>query len=85
MQPERAASRSGTNTIIRERLHAARVLRDSPGLKPEREQLFGNAIPSARKEAAGETGLPLTSLPKVAPFTLVEIMDEGFWAAPPPG
>ena len=60
LQPKRAASRSWTNTIIRERLHAARVLRDETGLKPRRQALFDGADADARKEAAGETGLPLS-------------------------
>ncbi len=81
-QPERAASRSWTNTIIRERLHAARVLRNNPGLKPRQAELFQYAYADARKEAAGETGLLLDSIPAAAPFTLAQVMDEDFWAEP---
>ena len=83
LQPERAASRSWTNTIIRERLHAVRVLRDNPGLNPSRQELFESAYADARKEAAGETGLPLSLVPEVAPFTLAQITDEAYWAGPP--
>ncbi len=64
------ASRSWTNTIIRERLHAARVLRDNPGLKPRRQELFENAYADARKEAAGETGLSPNMIPEAPPSHL---------------
>lgn len=82
VQPERASSRSWTNTIIRERLHAARVLRDNPGLKPRRQALFDSAYADARKEAAGETGLALSTIPEIAPFSFAQIVDEDFWAEP---
>ena len=82
VRPERAASRSWTNTITRERLHAARVLRDNPGLKPRRAELFADAYADARKEAASETRLELRTIPETAPFTLDQILDEGFWAGP---
>ena len=36
----------------------------------------------ARKEAAGETGLLLDTIPGAAPFLLAQVMDEGFWAEP---
>ena len=73
---------SWTDTIIRERLHAARVLRANPGLKPQQAELFHYAYADARKEAAGETGLSLDRIPGAAPFSLAQVMDEGFWAEP---
>lgn len=85
VQPERASSRSWTNTFIRERLHAARVLRDNPGLKSRRRALFESAYADARKEAAGETSRPLALVPETAPFTLAQIMDETYWAEPAEG
>ena len=81
-QPQRA-SKSWTNTIVRERLHAARVLRDNPGLKPRQQELFASAYADARKEAASETGLAVTTFPDAAPFTLAQLLDEGFWSEPP--
>ena len=85
IQPERASSRSWTNTIVRERLHAARLLRDNPGLTPRRQELFGTAYADARKEAASETGLALRAFPEAAPFTLAQITDENYWAEPAQG
>lgn len=84
VQPERTV-RSWTNTIIRERLHAARVLRDNPGLKPRRQELFETAYADARKEAAGETGIALHVFPELAPFTLAQMSDESFWVLPSDG
>ena len=82
VQPERAASRSWTNTIIRERLHAARVVRANPGLEPRQVELFQYAYADAREEAAGGTGLPLDTIPDAAPFSLAQVMDEDFWGEP---
>lgn len=82
LQPERAGSRSWTNTIVRERLHAARILRDNPGLKPRCAALFADAYADARREAAAETRRPLPNVPIEPPFTLAQITDDDFWAAP---
>ena len=82
VQPERADSESWTRTIVRERLNAARLLEDNPGLKPRRGALFARAYAHARKEAAIETRLPLNALPEAAPFSFEEITDESFWAGP---
>ncbi len=82
-QPALAESRSWTKTIARERLNAARLLRQNPGLKPRREDLFQAAYDDARKEAAIETGLAPAIFPIEAPFTLDQITDEGYWARAP--
>lgn len=82
LQPERAGSRSWTSTIVRERLHAARILRDNPGLKPRCAALFADAYADARREAAAETRRPLVDVPVEPPFTLAQITDEDFWAVP---
>lgn len=81
MQPERAG-RSWNVTIGRERLRAARLLRQNPGLKPHREALLAEAYADARAEAALETDLPLARFPATMPFTLAQIMDPDFWADP---
>ncbi len=81
MQPERAG-RSWPVTIGRERLRAARLLRQNPGLKPHREALLAEAYADARAEAALETDLPLARFPATLPFTLDEVMDPEFWADP---
>ena len=77
-QPERAG-RSWRVTVTRERVAAARVLRDNPGLKAKKTELFASAYQDAREEAAGETGLPLSVVPKAPPFGLEAIDDRDFW------
>ncbi len=83
VQPERAG-RSCTVTIGRERLRAARLLRQNPGLKPHREALLAEAYADARAEAALETDIPLARFPATLPFTLAQVMDPDFWADPAP-
>ena len=75
---QRRATRSWVSTITRERLNAARTLRDNPSLKPKRAALFASAYRDARKEAAAETGLPLATFPAEPPFTLPQAEDEAF-------
>ena len=77
LQPERDG-RSWSLTIGRERLRAARLLRQNPGLKPRRSELFANAYSDARAEAS----LPAGRFPEEPPFTLQEIEDVDFWAGP---
>ena len=80
LRPERAASRSWTNAIVRERLNATRVLQDDPGLKPRTAALFARAYADARKEATAETRVALREVPTIPPFTLAHVMDEAFRA-----
>ena len=77
VQRERA-SRSWYGTIARERSNAVALLEDSPSLKPRRAELFARAYCEARKEAAAETGLPLSAFPVEPPFTLEELLDEAY-------
>ena len=76
-QPE-MASRSWKASIIRERLNVKRLLRDNPGLKARRSDLFLGAYDDARREASAETGRPLSRFPAVSPFTIGQAEDEAF-------
>jgi hypothetical protein len=60
-------SRSWRATIVRERINAERTLRRNPGLKPLRAELFVEAYRAARKEAAAETGLAVSTFPEGPP------------------
>ena len=79
----RRATRSWVATVTRERLNAARTLRENPSLKPKRAALFASAYRDARKEAAAETGLPLSAFPDEPPFTLAQAEDEAFLPGAP--
>lgn len=77
IQPDRI-SRSWLNTIVRERNNAERTLEESPSLRAKRDSVFARAYRQARKEAASETGLPLTLVPEEPPFTREELESEDF-------
>ena len=70
-------SRSWQGTIRVARHKTARLLRDSPSLRPRLPALLEDAYPAARIRAAVETGLPEETFPAVCPFTLDQIT--GAW------
>ena len=37
------------------------------------------AAKNARREAAAETGLPAATFPEACPWTVEQLLDEGFW------
>lgn len=76
-QPEKYA-RSWYVTVMRERVNAARILSENPGLKPMRAALFAGSYADACKDAAAETGLARKTFPESPPFTLDEVEDEAF-------
>jgi hypothetical protein len=78
-QPRRRG-RSWQGSIVRERANVEEVLEDNPSLKPRCAALFAAAYRNARKEAAAETGIPITALPEEPSFTMAEALDEGFWS-----
>jgi hypothetical protein len=63
-------------TIIEQRLQVAELLTDSPSLRRELLQKFAAAHTNAVKIAGKETG---SSFPEPPPFTLEQVLDEGFW------
>ena len=75
-------TRSWAGTIVRERGNYVRRLRKNPGLKPSQLELLAEAYQDARKEAAAETGLPLSTLPETCPFTLEQALDDDIWPEP---
>jgi hypothetical protein len=52
---------------------------DSPSLKSYYIEVFDNCYQHARKEAAIETGLPLSIFPQECPFSVDEILDADFF------
>lgn len=73
-QPERR-SNSWRATIKAQRLGAARVLRESPSLRPEIADRIGGTYPIARARAAGETDLREDTFPASCPFSRDEVLD----------
>ena len=70
---------SWTSTIVRERNNIADLLHDNPGLDPKRNAALIRAYPAARREAADETKLVLSTFPEQCPFTLDDVEDHDFW------
>lgn len=80
-QPERRTG-SWASTIIRERANAVERLQENPGLKPRQSQLVREAYTVARRAAAAETGMPLSTFPETCPFTIAKALDEDWWPEP---
>jgi hypothetical protein len=77
-QPKRR-TRSWAGTIVRERGNAADRLKGNRGLLQHRHRLFEEAYGRARREAAADTGLTLTTFPVECPFTFDQALDDEFW------
>ena len=76
-QPSRRG-KSWRLSIWNGRMDITRLLKDSPSLKTQLYVLAMEEYPSARKQAAEETGLPLTTFPEQCPFTVEHITDD-YW------
>lgn len=48
-------------------------IKDSPSLRPQLADLLVEIYPSARRNASGQTNLPLTTFPEQCPFTVEQI------------
>lgn len=76
-QPARRG-KSWQLSIWNGRLDIARLLKDSPSLNPQLSALATEEYPAARKQAADETGLPLTTFPDQCPFPIEQITGD-YW------
>jgi hypothetical protein len=54
-------------------------LDDNPSLKPLLPQALASAHHDAALEAVAETGLAPSTSPETCPWTVEEVLDEGFW------
>jgi len=77
-QPARRTD-SWRSTIANGRVLVQEDLEDLPSLAPELESLAAWAYPRARRDAAQETGLPLTTFPEACPWSIAQVLDEHFW------
>jgi hypothetical protein len=71
-------SRSWRLAIQRERANVARHERRNPSLRAKTDEIVAEIYPQARREAAIETGPPLTTFPAECPFTLAQLRDDEF-------
>ena len=77
-QPDRRGA-SWKNTIKVQRIDAARVLADNPGLTAKLPDLYPSAYERARLLAAAETGMDENDFPERSPFSLDEALSADFW------
>ena len=71
-QPERRGM-SWRLSIENGRDQIAWQIKDSPSLRLQLAELLADVYPSAQRNAAGETGLPLTTFPKTCSLTVEQI------------
>ena len=75
-QPSRQG-KSWENTIKVQRIDIRQVLKDSPGLKHQFEDIVYLAYEKAVIFASDETDLPETAFPETCPYTIEQIMGDG--------
>jgi len=71
-------SRSWMATIRDQRREIARLLKDSPSLRPFPGKVFEEEYPWARDRAAEETTIFLHLFPETCPYTIDQILDPEF-------
>ena len=77
-QPKKK-TKSWTSTIITQRNELELVLEDSPSLNLFLKENISECYQKARKNAARETKLPLTTFPLECPFTPEQIIDSDYF------
>jgi hypothetical protein len=77
-QPERRG-KSWQRTLLEQRKRIARLLRDSPSLRPRLPGVLPDAYDSALRLAAEETGLDETDFPAACPYTPEQALAEDFY------
>ena len=80
-QPQRRSG-SWRSTINDQRDEIEQLLGDDPSLRREVESAVRKRYRTARANAAGETGLPLKSLPARCPYTPEQLLDGAFFPGP---
>jgi hypothetical protein len=69
---------SWESTVGEQRYRLAKLPRENPSLRPMLPELVAGAYPAARLAASAETGLPAASFPETCPFSLDELLAEGW-------
>jgi hypothetical protein len=76
-QPDRR-SHSWQSTISEQRVHIRGVLQTSPSLKRYPAQVLQREYQWARRDAARETKLPLSTFPEVPAYSANKVLDDAF-------
>ena len=72
-------SRSCLNTIRIQRIDTWELLEENPSLQAYLQEVIPKAYLKAIALAAGETNLPVKTFPPHCPYTLEEILSDGFY------
>ncbi|SDW48296.1 DUF29 domain-containing protein [Thiocapsa roseopersicina] len=80
-QPEQR-SKSWQRTLIEQRKQVAKLLDDSPSLKPRLTDLLVDAYDSAVRWAADETGKDESEFPQNCPYRSKQVLDPSFSPGP---
>jgi len=76
-QPENRG-KSWLTTIIQQRLQIEALLEESPSLQRLLPEITVKAYRSARKVASVETGMPTNTFPAECPYSVEQVLREGF-------
>ena len=76
-QPERRGS-SWTRTIILQRRSIRRLLDENPSFRPSIAEFVAAAYDDAAAVVAGVTAQPRSEFPEMCPFTVEQLLTEGF-------
>lgn len=73
-----AGKRSGSweSTIRTQRREIEQILEQSPSLRRRTDGVIASNYPTARRNAAAETGLPLADFPETCPFDPAQVLAE---------
>jgi len=77
-QPERRG-RDWEKSLLQARHRVAKLLRENPSLANQVPGFLHEGYPHARRLAAVETSLPLTTYPETYPWAGEQALDENFW------
>jgi hypothetical protein len=69
-------SASWRNTVRTQRRELAKVLADSPSLRPQVVTLLPEAYQDARSDAANETGIDIGTFPATCAWTVADVLGE---------
>ena len=72
-------SRSWRDSIEENRACVPESLQESPSLRPQLSTLLQECYPRARRKAARQTRLPLTTFSEVCPWTVEQVLADTFW------
>jgi hypothetical protein len=72
-------TRSWRDSIEENRACVPEGLQENPSLHPQLPTLLAECYPRARRKAARQTRLPLTTFPETCPWPVEQVLDAAFW------